>query len=570
MKPREYQEESHAAIWDALRDTDQNPLVVLPTGAGKSLVIAMMIQQAREYGARVMVLAHRKELLEQNLEKIKLLCPGISSGLYSAGLRRYDTESDVICAGIQSVHRKALVFGRRELVIIDEAHLINDMDDSMYNRFLTDLGKVNPKLRCVGLTATPYRTGEGLLAGPDRLFGLICYEAFTGDLIGQGFLCPLTNQPTEKPVDISGVAIRGGEFVARQMEAAFDQASIVDAACQEIVASCHDRRSVIVFCSGVDHAEHVAETLRGIVTERVEVITGQTDKEKRKQHLEDFRAGSLRWLVNVDVLTTGFDAPRVDCVAVLRATMSPGLFCQIVGRGLRLHPEKSDCLVLDFGGNIQRHGSLDSPDYGRDTGGRSKSQVQEETAPRESQGPAEIDCPQCGIGIPARFAFCPECGADIPDAIRHQATADTASQLVGEEGPVEWVVSDVWYRSHQKKNSPDSPITLCCTYWIHRAGAEGNLEQQEVKEWVCFDHTGFARSKAEKWWERRSLVKCPASVQDALDMIDCGAVRVPASIHTQKEGKWRRVINADFTSPRPTELIENESAEAFWDDDLPF
>jgi hypothetical protein len=105
---------------------------------------------------------------------------------------------------------------------------------------------------------------------------------------------------------------------------------------------------------------------------------------------------------------------------------------------------------------------------------------------------------------------------------------------------------------------------------MHRPGADGNLEQQEVKEWICFNHTGFARSKAEKWWERRSLVKCPDSVRDALDMIDRGAVRIPASIHTQKEGKWRRVISAEFTDPRPTELIESESAEAFWDDGVPF
>jgi DNA repair protein RadD len=270
MKPREYQTAADEAVWDYLRtSSDGHPLIVLPTGAGKSLVIAMLIQQAIEYGGRVIVLAHRKELLEQNLEKIKLLCPGISSGIYSAGLRRYDTESDVICAGIQSVHRKALLFGRRELIIVDEAHLISDNEDSMFSRFIGDLVKVNPRARLVGLTATPYRTGEGLLSGPDRLFSKIVYEAFTGDLIGQGFLCPLTNQPTDKPVDVSGVAVRGGEFVARQMEAAFDQASIVDAACQEIAASCHDRRSVIVFCSGVDHAEHVAETLRGIVTDRV-------------------------------------------------------------------------------------------------------------------------------------------------------------------------------------------------------------------------------------------------------------------------------------------------------------
>lgn len=112
MKPREYQTAADEAVWDYLRTSpDGHPLIVLPTGAGKSLVIAMLIQQAIEYGGRVIVLAHRKELLEQNLEKIKLLCPGISSGIYSAGLRRYDTESDVICAGIQSVHRKALLFG---------------------------------------------------------------------------------------------------------------------------------------------------------------------------------------------------------------------------------------------------------------------------------------------------------------------------------------------------------------------------------------------------------------------------------------------------------------------------
>ena len=551
MEPRDYQRAADQAVWDYLRASpDGHPLIVLPTGAGKSLVIAMLIQQAIEYGGRVICLAHRKELLEQNREKILALCPGIQVGLYSAGLRRHDFDSDVICAGIQSVYRKALEFGRRELIIVDEAHLISDNEDSMYSRFIGDLVRVNPRARLVGLTATPYRTGEGLLAGPDRLFSEIVYEAFTGDLIAAGYLCQLTNKPTGQ-VDTSTIAIRGGEFVQKAMEQAFDQDDVVEAACRELVGKAGDRRSIIVFCSGVDHAQHVAEQLQEMTVDQVRVITGQTPKDERAKLLQYFRDGSIRWLVNVDVLTTGFDAPRVDCVAVLRATMSPGLFCQIVGRGLRLHPSKSDCLVLDFGGNIQRHGSLDSPDYGRETGGRSRSQVVEESVEREPAQPAEIICASCGLGIAARFAFCPECGASIPEAIRHQAIADTDGQLLGEEGPVEWVVNDVFWKQHNKKNAPDAPPTLCMIYWVHRDGAGGNLEHQEVREWICFSHQGFARTKAERWWQDRSETQEPKDVADALRLLGLGACRHPATITTVRDGKWRRIVSVDYNEPKP-------------------
>ena len=578
MEPRDYQKAADEAVWDYLRTSpDGHPLIVLPTGAGKSLVIAMLIQQALEYGGRVICLAHRKELLEQNREKILALCPGIQVGLNSAGLRRHDFDSDVICAGIQSVYRKALEFGRRELIIVDEAHLISDNEDSMYSRFIGDLVKVNPRARLVGLTATPYRTGEGLLSGPDRLFSEIVYEAFTGDLIAAGYLCPLTNKPTEQAVDTSAIAIRGGEFAQKQMEQAFDQDDIVEAACRELVSKAEGRRSIIVFCSGVDHAQHVAQKLVDRTIDHVGVITGQTPKEERAQMLQHFRDGDYRWLVNVDVLTTGFDAPRVDCVAVLRATMSPGLFCQIVGRGLRLHPSKSDCLVLDFGGNIQRHGSLDSPDYGRETGGRSRSQVlEDETVEREPARPAEIICPSCGNGVAARFAFCPECGANIPEAIRHEATADVDGKLIGEEGPVSWVVSDVYWRKHVKKGDIDAPPTLCVSYWVHRAGAGGNLEQQEVREWVCFDHQGFARTKADRWWQDRSETQEPASVADALRLLELGACRQPSTITTVKEGKWRRIVSVDYADQKPAledlaaMAAENVEPAEGLDDWMPF
>ncbi|MEO2036777.1 MAG: DEAD/DEAH box helicase, partial [Planctomycetaceae bacterium] len=345
MEPRHYQQQSHDAVWDFLRQESGSPLVVLPTGAGKSLVIAMLVEQARAFDARVIVLQHRKELIEQNAEKIQILLPDIKVGINSAGLRRHSFDDDVICAGIQSVYRKAHEFGRRELIIVDEAHLLSSSNDTMYGQFLADIRVINPRARLTGCTATPYRTGEGPICGKNKLFQRICYEAQTADLINEGFLCPITNKAALAQVDTSGIKTRGSEFIGHDMQRAFDTDDNVTAACSEIVEKCHDRHSVLCFASGVHHAESVAECLRHLTAETVGVVTGETIPLERSAHLANFRNGQLRWLVNCDVLTTGFDAPCIDAIAVLRATMSPGLFAQIVGRGLRTHESKTNCLA---------------------------------------------------------------------------------------------------------------------------------------------------------------------------------------------------------------------------------
>jgi DNA repair protein RadD len=254
-----------------------------------------------------------------------------------------------VCAGIQSVHSKAHEFGRRELILIDEVHLVGGNDDSMYGKFLADIRAINPRARMLGLTATPFRTGEGPICGRDKLFQRICYEAYTGDMIRQGWLCPITNKAADATVDTSGIKKRGSEFVSGDMAKAFDSGDKVSLACQEIVEKCHDRHSVLIFGAGVEHAEHVADTLRTLTGEQVGIVTGESMPLERMTALTDFKAGELRWLVNCDVLTTGFDAPCIDAIAILRATMSPGLFAQIVGRGLRKHESVSNCLILDFG-----------------------------------------------------------------------------------------------------------------------------------------------------------------------------------------------------------------------------
>lgn len=553
MIPRYYQQESHDAAWDFMRTQDGSPLIVLPTGSGKSLVIAMLVQQAREYDARVIVLQHRKELIQQNAEKIQILLPDVKIGIHSAGLRRHAFDNDVICAGIQSVYKKAHEFGRRELIVVDEAHLIGGQE-SMYGRFLFDIRELNPSARMVGLTATPFRTGEGPICGKAKLFQRICYEAQTGDLIGQDFLCPVTNKPALAMVDTSKIKQRGGEFINSEAERAFNTDDNVGNACREIVDKCRDRHSILIFASGKEHAAQIEKCLHDLTGERVAVITGDTFQMEREQTLADFKQMQIRWLVNIDVLTTGFDAPCIDALAVLRATMSPGLFAQIVGRGLRKHESKQNCLVLDFGENLKRHGSLDDPEYGRsETQSRGTGDGQSEVVENNGRGKP---CLNCGIDVAANARSCPDCGFLFP--VKHESRADDESVITGEATPEEWLVEQVYWGKHVKKSDAMAPPTLRVTYKVQVPENGGNLSREEISEWVCIEHEGFAKTKAIAWWDARSEAEIPTSVDDAIRELDRGVSRLPSRITTRKEGHWKRVLSVEFEGDKPdvTQLAE--------------
>lgn len=566
MIPRYYQSAANDAAWSYLAEQPGNPLIVLPTGAGKSLVIAMLCRQAIEFGGRVVVLQHRKELIVQNTEKIQILIPDIKIGIYSAGLKSREVQEDIVCAGIQSIYRKSLMLGRRELILIDEAHLVSSDDETMYGQFLTDIRIGNPTQRVVGLTATPYRTSEGPMCGRNKLFQRICYEAFTGDLISEGYLCQITNKPAEGMIDTSLIKQRGGEFIEREMQNAFDTIDNVTAACAEIVAKCSDRHSVLVFSAGVAHAEHIAETLRTLTGEKVAVITGETFPLERSATLSDFKRGQLRWLVNCDVLTTGFDAPCIDAICVLRATMSPGLFAQIVGRGLRKHESKDNCLVLDFGENIKRHGSLDDRNYGR----ASVSSGMSRGEPAENNGRGK-ECPNCGLDVAARSAECEDCGFIFP--VKHETTADHDSAITGQTPPETWKVHRVTWARHTKRGNGDAPPTLRVDYDCSRG--DGDMKQT-ISEWVCLEHEGYARTKAGLWWQARSVADCPDTVSEATHLMDRGCCRNPATITTDKDGRWYRIKSVEFDTDRPSEWAEEDeplevlSEFSGFDDDVPF
>ncbi len=552
MELREYQKESIAAAWQQLKTPGGgNPLIVLPTGAGKSIVIASLAMDAvRKFNGRVVILQHRKELIEQNADKVRRLCD-IPVGLYSAGLNRKQINEDIIVAGIQSIYPKASDLGRRHLVIIDEVHLLPDEGMGMYRQFIESLGLLNPNLKIVGLTATPYRTDSGKLYGSkESFFQGVTHEAGIRNLIDDRFLCPVTSTSSRRDADTSGLKIRAGEFKLDEMAKLFDENEIVSRACEEIVERADGRHSCLVFCAGVEHSRHVAQEIQKLTGEECGNVVGETSALERASILSRFKERRLRWLTNCSVLTTGFDAPCIDMIAILRATASPGLFAQICGRGLRTDPSKSNCVILDFGGNVKRHGPIDSIDFNV----RAKTNSEQETPQKR--------CPGCRELVHAAMRVC-TCGFVFPKPdVSHDDTPDDAEIL---SFPVSFEVTHERYALHEKKNAPDAPPTLRVDYTVQ---SEGDLETELISEWVCLEHGfGFARNKAIEWWNKRSIAQVPHTINEAVELANQGALAKTKSITARREGRWWRIIKHElFDVPEEFKFVK----DVYADEETPF
>lgn len=542
MSLRDYQQRAVDSVWDDLTTHEEgNPLVVLPTGAGKTHVIASLARKVVGWGGRAIVLAHVRELLEQTASRLAEAAPDLPFGVYSAGLGRRDLGYAVTIAGIQSVYQRAHELGPLDLVIVDEAHLIPPDGDGMYRSFLSDAIDLCDHQRVVGLTATPYRLGHGMICGEpgEAIFQRICCEVGVSELIEAGWLCPVKPFEGVGAVDTTGVRIRAGEFVQDEIDELVE--GNVAPAVKDIIQSALDRRSVLVFCASVSHAEAVVAAFASHGIE-CGLVTGETPKNERDRLTGDFRAGRLRFLANVGVLTTGFDAPCIDCVVLLRPTASPGLYYQMVGRGFRTCDGKDACLVLDYGSNVLRHGPVDSIRV------REKSDV-------EGEPPAK-KCPKCAALIATAYRECPECGFQFPEReAKHSSKASTAALLSSQQGGgrEELEVEEVVWRRHVKRGDANARPTLRVEY---RCGVE------VFKEWVCIEHTGYARQKAETWWARRCAEPCPRTVAEAIAIWGVGAVAETESIVVERKpgDEWWRVVRHSL-GPIPSRVaaIEEET-----------
>ncbi len=549
---RPYQEQAKQAVYDHLRDRDDNPCVVIPTAGGKTPALASICKDAVGlWNGRVVILAHVKELLEQTADKLRAVCPEVEFGVYSAGLRRRDTTHSVIVAGIQSVYRRACELDAFDLVIVDEAHMIPLDGEGMYRQFLADAYTINPHLRIVGFTATPFRMKTGPICTDEGFLNHVCYDVGVRELIRDGYLCPLITKAGTTKANFSQLHVRAGEFVADEVENLMDDHQLVASACAETVGYCDDRKAVLIFASGVRHGQHIVDVLKQNHGIDAGFVTGETSSGERDELLTRFKSGQLKYLVNVNVLTTGFDAPNIDCVALIRPTMSPGLFYQMCGRGFRLHPGKQNCLVLDFGGNVLRHGPVD--------------QINVVEKPRDGNGQAPAkECPNCNSVIAAGYATCPDCGFQFPPPERkkHEPKASEAGILSGQLTDIEYDVRDTVCSVHQKRDAkPGSPRSMRVDYQL------GINHWQS--EFICFEHTGYAREKAIAWWRQRSPDPVPGTAERAVEIANGGGVAHARkiTIRTIAGEKYDRIVGYKL-EPKP-EAVPAITFD-YADDEIPF
>ena len=570
---RQYQLEAKDSVWSHLAAKDTNPCVVIPTGGGKTPVIASLCKDAASlWGGRVIVLTHVKELVQQNANKLAEMCPEIRYGIYSAGLRRRDTSGQVIVAGIHSVYNRACDLDAFDIIIIDEAHLIPPDGDGMYRRWIEDSRIINPDVRIVGLTATPYRLSSGYICGPNNILNEICYEIGVQELIRDGWLSPLISKGGTAKADLSGLKVKSGDYVASEVQERMDVEEIVEAACTEIVTLTQNRQSVLIFTSGIKHGKHVAEVIARISGQECGFVEGNSsDRDTtiarfKGEHGQLFQ-GKLKYLANVNVLTTGFDCPHVDCVVLLRSTLSAGLYYQMVGRGFRTHVGKSNCLVLDYGDNIITHGPVD------------QIKVREQRNGGKGGEPPAKECPNCHAIILAVFASCPECQHIFPakDPIPHSTTAESKGILSGQFED-EWLdVFETKCYPHNKKGADENhPRTLCVRYKVDSLNWKA--------EWVCIEHPpgSFARRKAEAWWRARSNEPCPTCADEAVDHINANRVAKTLRICVRSVAgeKYDRIVNYELSEkPKPIEVIDGLAepgfefgfnASALIEDEIPF
>ncbi|MGL5525691.1 MAG: DEAD/DEAH box helicase [Aeromonas veronii] len=542
-----------------------NPLIAAPTGVGKSIIIAEAVRQIMQWpGQQVMMVTHVKELIEQNYEKLLSIWPTAPAGIYSAGLGKKEMHYPITFASIQSIHTKAAQVGHIDILFVDEAHTIPAKSNTMYRKFIAALLKINPKLKIIGLTATPYRLGFGKITDEGHIFTDICCDMTTLEafnwFLDQGYLCWLNPRKTSVEIDLTGVSITAGDYNSREMEAATDKEYITQQAVDEIIEASlvEGRKHWLIFGTGVDHVEHIVTEINRRGYTAVAVHSKMTGEE-RDANIKAFKECKVDALVNMGVLTTGFDDPRVDLIGMLRATQSPGLWVQMLGRGTRPFfapgfdlstkegrlaaidaSEKPDCLVLDFAANSMRLGPINDPRMPK--------------KPGKGGGPAPTRCcdginkktgKQCKMYIHASLRVCPHCGKEFPPEVKFDEVA-AKEDLIAKRRKKDDIlvgvfeVGQVFYkRDHGRNGSDFVMVTYQCG--LRRFKVPLMLEHEN----------SYVRKKSRDWWRKATGIDdgelIPVTTNEALERLSAGEAQTPRNIrvHTNKK-PYPEVLVIDY------------------------
>lgn len=522
---RDYQQRSIDEIYSWMRENKGHPCSVLPTGAGKSHIVAALCKDAVQSwpGTRILMTVHTKELISQNAEKMREHWRGAPLGIVAASLRKKEFGEPITFGSIQSIHRHAERLGHIDLMIVDECDLINHKDEGTYRNLINDLMAINPDMRVIGLTATPFRLGHGLITEGGAIFDALLEPVSIEELIHKGYLSKLSSKPTTSKLDASGVGKRGGDYIESQLQAALDTDDNNRAVVSEVIGRADGRKAWLFFCTGISHAEHVRDILKEMgVT--AECVTGKTPPGERDRIIKDYKAGKIKALTNANVLTVGFDYPDIDLIVMMRPTMSPRLYMQMAGRGLRLKCHTDHCLVLDFAGVVQQHGPITNV---RKPGKKSD---------KPGEAPVKV-CDNCHELCHLSAIACPVCLTPFPEPEKKPLMLYT-DDIMGKSGRTMDVMSWSW-RKHVGAKSGIEMVKV--TYY-------GALSEKPVTEYHTIFHSGPAGAKAIK-----QIMTIAHSSGAKFDNLACDHVCAalndavpPKSIEYIMEGRFPRLLDRSW------------------------
>lgn len=559
MQPREYQIGAVKAVFDYFEIKSGNPIIYVAGGGGKSFIIALLIQRIFELfnNQRIVISASSQDLVSQNYAKLAGLAPNVNMGIYSSGLGKKQPWASVVYGGIQSMYNKSHQLGCRDLLLIDECQDLSPKDEGMYMSFINDLKKINPFLKVIGFSATPWRMKGGSLIEQDNaIFTDIIYEVTQKFLTEEGYLTPLVGKSSIIQGDTSKLkAGSNNEFNMNKVESIFNNEDLMIRSLNDIDTWAKDRSNFLFFTSGIEHGLNATR----ILNERnynATWIDGKTNKKTvRPQVLESFRLNGFsqrQSLVNNAVLTTGTDLPNVDCIVLWRSTASAGLYVQILSRGTRpvyapgydlstregrlaaiANGSKPNCLVLCFAGNVERFGAIDLIQI--PTGKNKKNNGQPKIAPQKI-------CPKCREPQPIMTKQC-ACGYEFEfdESVKHSHTATMAAVSSFEIKPEKYTINNVIYKTHiSKKGNP----CLRVQYY--------DIFGFITSEYVAFSNS-YAKEHVEKWYSQRK--PDDKSVQDWFKLLPKGTSQAfamrnqfkkPKYIYAKKSGKYMEVTDYEF------------------------
>jgi DNA repair protein RadD len=572
MALRYYQKEAKQAVFDYWERTPGHPLIVAATGTGKSMIQGSLTQDLIEGypDLRIMNCVHVQELVESNYQEFLGLSPFSPAGVLASALGRADYRSQVLFSQLQTAHDKAERIGHVDILEVDEAHTVPFKQTTMYRNLIGGLLAINPDMKIIGLTATDYRLDGGRLTdGDGKLFDEVVYEYGIRQGIDDGYLTPITSKRIETNYDVTGVRKSMGEFKASDYRAAVDTDELNRRVVQEVLDTEGHRKCALIFCRGVEHAARMRDAFRA-AGRNVELVHGGTPKGERRKHIQALKSGALWGIVNDNILSVGTNIPRADLAVDCYRTLSAGRYTQRVGRLTRVlyppgfDPEAAEAeerraaimnhvkpngRYMDFAGNIKEHGPVDMI-------------VPKKPGKGDGQAPIKI-CPSCFEINHASVRRCSCCGHefDIEEKPRFEARADTAPIL--SVTTAEWLtVRQRRFRYHEKLGGlPSVRVELSSGLTTY-------------KTWLCPQHSGFAKSKADRWWRQHGgQTPFPASVDEWLSRESELVGTAEFAIKPKPGSKYFDVVDFKPVAANdnaPVASNDNAQLDSVLDDDIPF